>query len=91
MSWEEAAAIVRRWADLSEAAARDRGVSAERLRQAEEALKDFPDQEALYVERNAMVGRVMRRLLKILEDKTRPVDIEKIPTIPVFRHEEPTR
>ena len=90
MSWEEAAAIVRRWADLSEAAARDRGVSQERLAQAELALKDFPDQEALYVQRNATVGRVMRRLAAMFEHKTQPIDIEKIDTAVIFRFEEPT-
>jgi len=90
VSWSEAAAIVRRWAEISEAAARDRKVSDRRIAMAEFALKEEFDPDALYVRDNELVGRVMRRLETMFANKARPVDMDKEPTVPVFKHEEPT-
>lgn len=65
MSWREAEAVTRRWADLSDAAARDRGVSADRLEALKQRLEGLPDKKALYVYRNEVVARVLHRLADI--------------------------
>lgn len=62
MSWHEATDITRRWADMSDAAARDRGVSEERIRAARALVAELPDKDALYVLRNELVGKILHRL-----------------------------